>query len=171
MIRRALLLAAIAFGAAGPARADDDACAAIIRAVRSVDSAPTVHSKMIATDPARRRPFESDQIIIGDIAWTTPPEGGTWMKVRISATDRASLSAGLVRYPPTDCAALPPEPLGGLPMQVYTYRQIVPGPGTVESRLWVGEQDKLPHAYEGRAGDVKTRVTMSYTGVVAPIGD
>lgn len=163
-----VVIASAALGAvAAPARADEDACAAVIAAARSIGRAPQYRSVLVATSPTRRRPFETEQIVIDDVIYATSPGAGRWMKLPMTASDRDALAAGLVRYPPHHCEAA--EPVAeDAPMRVYVYRQDVSGPDSAGSRLWVGTKDGLPRRLESEEGTMRVVVTLEYEGVKPP---
>ena len=153
--------------AAGPARAEEDACAALLAAVRSIGTAPQYRSVLVATSPTRRRPYETEQIVVGDLIYATSPGAGRWMKLPMTATDRDALSAGLVRYPPHHCEVA--DPTGpDAPTRVFSYKQDVTGPGSASSRLWVGTQDGRPRRLESEEGTTRVVVTLEYEGVTPP---
>ncbi len=158
---------AAAGGIAAPALADEDACAAILTAVRSIGRAPQYRSVLVATSPTRRRPFETEQIVIDDMIYATSLGAGRWMKLPMTVSDREALAAGLVRYPPHHCEAA--EPVAeDAPMRVYAYRQDVSGPDSASSRLWVGTKDGLPRRFESQEGTMRVVVTLEYEGVKPP---
>ena len=168
------LAATAALGiAAGPARADEDACAAVLAAVRSIGTAPQYRSVLVATTPTRRRPYETEQIVVDDLIYATSPGAGRWMKLPMTASDRDALAAGLVRYPPHHCKA---EDTGGAAgsggpdasTRVFSYKQDVTGPGSASSRLWVGTQDGRPRRLESEEGTTRVVVTLEYEGVRPP---
>ena len=159
--------AAAVLGIAGPARAEEDACAALLAAVRSIGTAPQYRSVLVATTPTRRRPYETEQIVVGDLIYATSPGAGRWMKLPMTASDRDALAAGLVRYPPHGCEAADP---GGAdaPTRVFSYKQDVSGPGSASSRLWVGTQDGRPRRLESQEGTMRVVVAFEYEGVTPP---
>jgi len=159
-----MLLAAAALAAAGPARAEADACAAVMAAARSIGTAPQYRSVLIATSPTRRRPFETEQIVVGDLIYATSLGAGRWMKLPLTASDREALSAGLVRYPPHHCEAADADASA----RVLSYRQDVSGPDSASSRLWVGTQDGRPRRLESEEGTTRVVMTLEYEGVTPP---
>jgi hypothetical protein len=163
-----LRLAAAALGVlAGPARAEDDACAALLAAVRSIGTAPQYRSVLVATTPTRRRPYETEQIVVGDLIYATSPGAGRWMKLPMTASDRDALAAALVRYPPHHCEAADPGGAGA-PTRIFSYKQDVTGPGSASSRLWVDTQDGRPRRLESEEGTTRVVVTLEYEGVKPP---
>jgi len=173
-VRPLCLLAAVAAleGVAGPARAEDDACAAVLAAARAIGTAPQYRSVLVATTPTRRRPYEIEQIVVGDLIYATSPGAGRWMKLPMKASDREALAAALVRYPPHHCEAA--DLAGGDPggadaaLRVFSYKQDVSGPGSASSRLWVGRQDGRPRRLESQEGTTRVVVTLEYEGVTPP---
>jgi len=163
--RLALAVAALG-GATGAARAEDDACTAVMAAARAIGTALQYRSVLVATTPTRRRPYETEQIVVGNLIYATSPGAGRWMKLPLTASDREALAAGLVRYPPHHCEADPEE--AGAPLRVFRYRQDVSGPGSASSQLWVGRQDGLPRRLESRDGTMQVVVTLEYEGVTPP---
>ncbi len=150
-----------------PALADEDACAAILTSVQSIGKAPQYRSVLVATSPTRRRPFETEQIVVDDMLYATSPAAGRWMKLPMTAADREALAAGLVRYPPHHCEAAVPD-AEDAPMRVYAYRQDVSGPDSADSRLWVAKKDGLPRRLESEEGTMRVVVTLEYEGVKPP---
>lgn len=162
------LTAVLATGvAAGSARAEDAACAGLMAAARSIGTAPQYRSLLVATSPTRRRPFEREQIVVGDLIYATSTGAGRWMKLPMTASDREALAAGLVRYPPHHCEAADPD-AAGAPMRVFSYRQDVSGPGSASSQLWVGRQDGRPRRLESQEGTMRVVITLEYEGVTPP---
>ncbi len=171
-LRLAVTAAALAV-AAVPARAEEDACAALLAAVRSIGTAPQYRSVLVATSPTRRRPYETEQIVVGDLIYATSPGAGRWMKLPMTASDRDALAAALVRYPPHHCEAADPGGVadsGGAdaPTRVFSYKQDVSGPGSASSRLWVGTKDGRPRRLESEEGTTRVVVTLEYEGVTPP---
>ena len=162
-----LALVVAALGVAGPARAEEDACAALLASVRLIGTAPQYRSVLIATTPTRRRPYETEQIVVGDLIYATSPGAGRWMKLPMTASDREALAAGLVRYPPHHCEAADPAGTDA-PTRVFSYKQDVSGPGSASSRLWVGTQDGRPRRLESEEGTTRVVVTLEYEGVTPP---
>lgn len=152
---------------AAPALADEDACAAVMAAARSIGRAPQYRSVLVATSPTRRRPYETEQIVVDDVIYATSLGAGRWMKLPMTASDREALAAGLVRYPPHHCEALEPA-AEDAPMRVYAYRQDVSGPDSAGSRLWVGKKDGLPRRLESEEGTMRVVMTLEYEGVRPP---
>lgn len=150
-----------------PLLAQEDACAAVMAAARSIGKAPQYRSVLVATSPSRRRPSETEQIVIDDVMYATSPGAGHWMKLPMTATDREALAAGLVRYPPHHCEAAQPVAEDS-PMRVYAYRQDVSGPDSADSRLWVGKKDGLPRRLESKEGTMQVVLTLEYEGVKPP---
>lgn len=171
----ALLLAAAALGAAAaparadeaPARSDEAACAAVLAAARAIGTAPRYRSVLVATWPGRRRPAEREDVVVGDLVYTTAPGAGRWVKLPLTPADRERLAAGLVRYPPHHCEASE-EIVGDRTMRVYAYRQDVSGPGSAANRLWVGERDGLPRRFESQDGTTRVVLTLDYENVTPP---
>ena len=159
-------------GAAGAARAEDDACAAVIAAARAIGTAPQYRSVLVATTPTRRRPYETEQIVVGDLIYATSPGAGRWMKLPMTASDREALAAGLVRYPPHGCEAADLAEADGskadASLRVFSYKQDVSGPDSASSRLWVGRQDGRPRRLESQEGTMRVVVTLEYEGVTPP---
>lgn len=155
-------------GAAGAARAEGDACAAVMAAARAIGTAPQYRSVLVATTPTRKRPFEAEQIVVGDVIYATSPGAGRWMKLPMTASDREAVAAGLVRYPPHHCEAADTEATEA-PLRVFSYRQDVSGPGSASSQLWVGRQDGLPRRLESQEGTMRVVITLAYEGVTPPV--
>ncbi len=88
------------------------------------------------------------------------------MKLPLTAANRDELASGLVRYPPHHCT-MTNQLVDGAPMRVYAYQQDVSGPGSAESRLWVGE-DGRPRRIESNEGAMHVVVTLSYEDVKPP---
>ncbi len=150
-----------------PAWADEGACAGVMAAARSIGAAPQYRSVLVATSPTRRRPMEREQIVVGDVIYATSLGAGRWMKLPMTASDRESLAAGLVRYPPHHCDAAEAT-VEGAPMRVFSYLQDVSGPDSASSRLWVGAKDGLPRRFESQEGTMRVVITLEYEGVKAP---
>jgi hypothetical protein len=152
---------------AAPALAGEDACAAILTAARSIGRAPQYRSVLVATSPTRRRPYETEQIVVNDVIYATSLGAGRWMKLPMTAADRDALAAGLVRYPPHHCEATE-SGAEDAPMRVYAYRQDVSGPSSAGSRLWVGTKDGLPRRLESEEGTMRLVMTLEYEGIKPP---
>ena len=136
-------------------------------AAQAIGKAPQYRSVLVATSPTRRRPFEREQIVVGDLIYATSLGAGRWMKLPMTASDREALAAGLVRYPPHHCEAAEPA-AEDAPMRVYLYRQDVSGPNSADSRLWVGMKDGLPRRFESQEGTTRVVITLEYEGVKPP---
>ena len=158
---------ALLSGITTPALAEGDACAAVMAAAEAIGRVPQYRSVLVATSPTRRRPFEREQIVVGDLIYATSLGAGRWMKLPMSAADREALAAGLVRYPPHHCEAAEPA-APDAPMQVYSYRQDVSAPDSAGSRLWVGTTDGLPRRFESQEGTLRVVITMEYENVKPP---
>lgn len=153
-----------------PSGSGDAVCAAVLAATRAIGTAPRYRSVLTATWPGRRRPVEREDVVIGDLIYSTAPNAGRWVKLPLTPADRERLAAGLVRYPPHHCeAAEGVEVVDGVPMRVYAYRQDVSGPDSAVSRLWVGERDGLPRRFESQEGTTRIVVTLQYEDVKPPI--
>ncbi len=147
--------------AAAPGGAD---CAPVLQALSALGAAPRYHWTLSARTPARRRPFEREQIVLGDLVYATP-DNGRWMKNRVTADERAARMADeLARHPPERCRAEPSETRDGTPMRVYAYNQ-----GAAEKRIWVGAEDGLPHALTSSEGPVSVTTRVDYDDVSAPL--
>lgn len=164
---RLLAAAAALGGAMGTARAEDDACAAVMAAVRSIGTAPQYRSVLVATTPTRRRPYETEQIVVGDLMYATSPGAGRWMKLPMTASDREALAAGLVRYPPHGCEAPDPSEADA-PLRVLSYKQDVSAPDSASTRLWVNRQDGRPRRLESQEGTMRVVITLEYESVTPP---
>ena len=150
-----------------PALAEEDACAAIMAAAQSIGRVPQYRSVLVATSPTRRRPFEREQIVVGDLIYATSLGAGRWMKLPMTASDREALAAGLVRYPPHHCEAAE-SAAPDAPMQIYSYRQDVSAPDSANSRLWVDSKNGLPRRFESQEGTMRVVITMEYEDVKPP---
>jgi hypothetical protein len=166
-VSRLLATAVILGMAATPARADDAACAAVLTAAQAIGTAPQYRSVLVATWPTRKRPVEQEQVVVGDLIYATSPGAGRWMKLPITAADRARLAEGLVRYPPHHCEAAG-QAVESPSMQLYTYQQDVSGPGSAVSRFWIGKQDGLPRRIESQEGTTQMVVTLEYENIKPP---
>jgi len=164
---RFLAATAALAGAAGAARAEDDACAAVTAAARAIGTAPQYRSVLVATTPTRKRPFETEQIVVGDLLYATSPGAGRWMKLPMTASDREALAAGLIRYPPHQCEAADTD-AGQTPMRILSYRQDVSGPGSAQSRLWVDPRDGRPRRLESQEAAMRIVITLDYERVTPP---
>jgi hypothetical protein len=146
-------------------------------AAQAIGTAPQYRSVLVATWPTRKRPVEQEQVVVGDLIYATSPGAGRWMKLPITASDRARLAEGLVRYPPHHCEAAG-QVVESPSMQLYTYQQDVSGPGSAVSRFWVGKQDGRPQRVGGQESTTQVVITLEYEGVKppdlhepAPLGD
>jgi hypothetical protein len=172
-----LALAGLALLGARPAWAAQDdsaACAAVVQAVRAVGEAEQFHSRLVAHTPARRRPLEQERFVLGDVVYTNSPAAGRWVKLPMTAERRRELAAGLETYPPQDCHDHGVETVAGVPMQVFTYHQVLPGEdGAAQSiapgRLWVAA-DGRPRRYESQHGDMRVTLTFDYDRISPPFG-
>ena len=161
----------------GAGRAEDNAgCAKVVAALQALGNAPHYHWIVKATSPARRRPMEREQIVIGDAVYMTPDEG-RWMRQQIARTERASRMADeLARSPPADCrlagtetlaaseAAAASETGDGAPMLVYDFRQ-----GAADKRIWIGSADGLPHRFTSSEPPVTVTMRVDYAETAAPL--
>jgi hypothetical protein len=136
-------------------------------AARAIGTAPQYRSVLVATMPTRRRPYEAEQIVVGDRIYATSPGAGRWMKLPMTAPDREALAAGLVRYPPHHCEAADPAE-ADVPLRMLSYRQDVSGPGSASNRLWVSKQDGRPRRLESEEGTMRLVITLEYEGVTPP---
>ena len=168
------LLLALA-GRAGPAMAqDNDACKPVIGALRALGAASKYHWEMIATTPARRRPMQREQIVIDDMVYMTPDEGGKWMKLPITLAQRGErLTKELTDNPVTACRLEgPSDAVSGVPTVSYAYRQgnasTTDGP-EADKHIWVGAQDGLPRLFKATEGDVAVTMKVEYADVQSPL--
>lgn len=164
-------MAAALWAGSGPAMAEgapsaDPACAGLIAAAGTIGTSPQYRSVLVATSPTRRRPVERELVIIGDVIYATTPGNGRWMKLPLTEANRDELSSGLVKYPPHGCTESRQD-LDGIPMRVFAYRQDVSGPGSAESRLWVGE-DGRPRRIESNEGTLHVVASLAYEDVKPP---
>ncbi len=173
-IARALAAAAVAAAAsAWPAAAQvaepegAAPCSVVQGALQRMGAAARYRWKMSATTPARRRPFEREQVVLDDIVYLTPDEG-RWMKERITAAERvARMADELARNPISDCRLAGKDTLGGAAMLTYTYRQ---GAGAADAkRIWIGVADGLPHFFTSAEGTVSVTMRVEYDHVEAPL--
>lgn len=165
-----VLGALAALAGAYPAAAQEGAgadCAPVLAALQGMGAAPRYHWTMSARTPTRRRPFEREQIVLDDIVYLTP-DNGRWMKQQIPVSDRAARMADdLARNPVSECRQAGTESVDGVPMRIYAYRQGA-GEGTPK-RIWIGEEDNLPHAFRTTQGPVQITMKVEYKGIEAPL--
>lgn len=167
-------MAALLPVAAGAQPGGEAGCTAITAAVQALGAAEQFHSVLVARSPGRRRPMEEERYVIGDVVYANSPAGGRWVKLPMTAAERQALGAGLATYPPHDCHEEGGAEIAGVPVRIYGFRQVLPGPdgsGTSEApgRLWVAA-DGRPRRYEGEHGAVKVTMTIDYDGVAPPFG-
>ncbi len=175
----ALAAATVAVTSTWPAAAEpDDAapCKAVEDALHRLGAAARYHWKMSATTPARRRPFEREEVVLDDIVYVTPDEG-RWMKERITAPERvARMADELARNPIRDCRLIGRDTRDGRAMLTYAYRQ---GSGAAQrgdtggeaaaKRIWIGAADGLPHFFTSAEGAVSVTMQVEYDRVEAPL--
>ena len=160
-------------------------CAPVVRALQALGSAPRYHWTMSATTPARRRPLEHEEIVVGDEVYLTP-DNGRWAKTRVTIPERvARVAEELARNPVVDCHAAGTEVKDGVATQVYTYRQ---GPAAAQAnpdavpkagldpeakpglkRIWIGADDGLPHFFSSSEGPVSVAMHVEYNNVASPL--
>ena len=162
---QSLLIAGAFCGAAsaeGPA--DGDACARVTQALRGLGNAPHYHWTVKATSPARRRPMEREQVVIGDVVYLTPDEG-RWMKQRITRTERsARMDDEISRNPPSQCRVSGQETSGGTALVVYDYKQ-----AGIDKRIWIATEDGLPHLFTSSEPPVAVTMSVDYGEYAAPL--
>lgn len=172
----ALFLALLGLpGLTAPAGAQDATCNAILDAVRRAGEAEQFHSTLLARHPNRRRPVEHERFVIGDVVYINSPAAGRWVKLPMTEADRRSLGAGLESFPPRDCREEERQEVGGVPMRVYAFHQILPGQngaGEVQApgRVWIAAADGRLRRYEGQQGAMRITLTFEFEGVTSPIG-
>lgn len=161
-------LAALAGASAAAQEGEGGDCAPVLAALHGMGAAPRYHWTMSARTPTRRRPFEREQIVFDDVVYVTPDQG-RWMKQQITAAERAArIGEELARNPIRQCRLAGTEEVGGAPMRVYVYRQ-GPGEEGEAKRIWVGQDDNLPHAFRAIQGPVQVTMKVEYNGVEAPL--
>ena len=160
-------------------------CAPVVRALQALGAAPRYHWTMSATTPARRRPLEHEEIVLGDEVYLTP-DNGRWAKSRVSLPERvARMADELARNPVVDCRAAGTEVKDGVATQVYTYRQgaaaaqanpegipkegLDPEARPGLKRIWIGAEDGLPHFFSSAEGPVSVAMHVEYDHVVSPL--
>ncbi|WP_240232585.1 hypothetical protein [Devosia lacusdianchii] len=148
------------FGAAAPASATPEDCAAIGDAFARMGTVPAFH-ETIEQDGT-----SLEAIAVGDKLYMVM--GGETTELPLQAGGRAQLFAGLFdAFTVTDCAALPDETIDGRALKVFSYVLPPDGgliPEAIEQRVWIGIDDGLPYLATNPAGSV----TITYEGVVAP---
>ncbi len=159
---------------AAPAAAQDDPCKPVLQALQSLAVAPRYHWSMSATMVGRRRPMEREQVVIDDIVYLTPDEGGKWMKVQMTVAQRGQrLTEELTRHPVSACHQVgPSDELSGISTVLYAYRQgnasTADGP-EADKHIWVGAQDGLPRLFKANEGPVVVTMKVDYDGVQSPL--
>jgi len=147
-----------------PVSADD--CAPIYRAFEALSAAPSVSQTV---SMAGMPPMQS--VIIGDTVYAH--DGTKWIKIVLKAGGRMGMlkqfvpDAGSLK----DCVAAGVDTLDGKAMTTYTY--VPPTPAGMEAfapkdpgqKLWVGDEDGLPHRMTAEG----TEVTISYDHVEPPV--
>jgi hypothetical protein len=171
----ALLLLAALVGRPGPAAAQDsDPCKPVLQALQALGAAPRYHWSMTATTPGRRRPMEREQVVIDDVVYLTPDEGGKWMKVQITLAERGHrVTEELAHNPVSACRQLgPSDEVGGVSTVLYTYHQgnasTTEGP-EADKRIWVGAQDGLPRLFKATEGPVAVTMRVEYAEIQSPL--
>src|SRR4051812_36759162 len=152
------VLAAGLLGSGGGRTADaadlGNGCEAVVNAIQAMSTTPRFHWKMTATTTNRKRPSRHEEVVIDDIVYMTPPGQGKWMRMRMTAADRAAFAAReMEQNPPSECRMEQRQDLGGVEVQTYVYQQNLPqedsagagsGAAVSTSKLWVGASDGLP---------------------------
>jgi len=153
-------------------------CEPVLKSIQAMNSSPRFHWKMSATTPDRKRPSRHEELVISDVVYMTPPGQGKWMRLKMTAAERAAFAAReLEQNPIGDCTTGQREDLGGVEVQTYQYQQkpaqqsgtdTGPGETVSASKLWIGTKDGLPRRIESRTGDVSVLVTVDYENVEPP---
>jgi hypothetical protein len=165
------LLASLVPGVAAAQQPEPNAdCGPVLAALNGMGAAPRYRWTVSAKTPNRRRPFEREQIVIDEVVYLTPDQG-RWMKQRIPLSERVSRMADeLSRNPISDCHLARTDTVNGVTMQVYAYRQGSAQAGEVAPKqIWIGADDKLPHAFEATQGPVSITMQVDYKEVEAPL--
>ncbi len=159
-----LIVGAFCGTAAAESATDGAACASVTQALRGLGNAPHYHWTVKATSPARRRPMEREQIVIGDIVYLTPDEG-RWMKQRITRTERsARMDDEISRNPLSECRVSGQESRGGSALVVYDYKQ-----AGADKRIWIAAADGLPHLFTSSEPPVAVTMSVDYGEHAAPL--
>ncbi len=175
--RAALKMTVIALllGRPGLAAAEDgNACQPVVQALQALGVAPRYHWSLSATTPGRRRPMEREQIVIDDIVYLTPDEGGKWMRVQMTVAERVQrLAQELARNPVSTCRQEgPSDEIAGVSTVLYTYHQgnasTTEGP-EADKHIWVGAQDGLPRLFKATEGPVAVTMRVEYAGIQSPL--
>jgi hypothetical protein len=153
-------------------------CEPVLKAIQAMNSSPRFHWKMSATTPNRKRPSRHEEVVISDVVYMTPPGPGKWMRLQMTAADRAAFAAREMEQNPIgDCKTGQREDLDGVEAETYHYQQKMAkqssasagSGGTVStSKLWIGTKDGLPRRIESLTGDVSVLVTVDYENVEPP---
>jgi hypothetical protein len=176
-IRTALfvLLLAVLVGRPGPAVAEDgDPCRPVVQALQALGMAPRYHWSMTATTPGRRRPMEREQVVIDDVVYLTPDEGGKWMKVQLTVAERGQrLAQELARNPVSACRQVgPSDEVSGVSTVLYVYHQgnasTTEGP-EADKHIWVGTEDGLPRLFRAKEGPVAVTMKVDYAEIQSPL--
>lgn len=157
-------------------------CAPVVQALQALGSAHQYHWTMSATTPARRRPLEHEEIVLGDEVYLTP-DNGRWAKTHVTLPQRvARMADELARDPVVDCHLVGNEVKDGLATQVYTYRQgaaeAQPSPEAIPKEgaerpglkhIWIGAEDGRPHFFSSSEGPVSVSMHVEYDHVENPL--
>lgn len=150
---------AFLLGAAAPAFAAPEDCAAIATAFAQMGTVPAFHEKV------EQDGTSMEMTAIGDDLFMVMD--GETTKLPLPAGGREKLFAGIFDvFTVTDCSALPDETLDGRATKVFDYVLPPDGgliPEAITQRVWIGRDDGLPYKATNPTGSV----TISYEGIEA----
>jgi hypothetical protein len=159
-----LPLALLALVPAGAALAD--ACETVKAAYDRMAAAPALEQTMRLEGMPPMRMITAEGKLFMD------PGDGAWQAMPMDPAMRAEMMASIVPDAAalTGCAELGPETVDGVAMTVFEYTP--PAFGGVQGgpqKVWIGDDDGLPHRMTAVEDGSAIEMTVVYDGVVAPI--
>jgi hypothetical protein len=113
-------------------------------------------------------------VVVDDIVYLTPDEGGKWMKVQMTVAQRGQrLAKELASNPVSACRQVgPSDEVAGVSTVLYIYHQgnasTTEGP-EADKHIWVGAQDGLPRLFRATEGSVAVTMSVDYAGIQSPL--
>jgi hypothetical protein len=158
-----LPLALFALAPAGAALAD--ACETVKDAYDRMAAAPALDQTMRMEGMPEMRMITAEGKIFMNAG------DGTWQTMPLDPAMRAEMMASIVPDAAalTGCAELGPETLDGVAMTVFEYTP--PAFGGVQGgpqKVWIGDEDGLPHRMTAVEEGMSMEMTVVYEGVVPP---
>lgn len=110
-------------------------------------------------------------VVLGDTLYMDQGEGG-WMKMPLQPGMRQQMLQQTLPDASVlaECKELGGETIEGAAMTVYQYvPPSIAGETPTPQKVWIGDDDGLPHRMTIEQGDAPMQMTLGYDGVTAPI--